>query len=153
MAAASRYAVDTSRRPARRPSDYADAVEAAIAAAVATPAVAAEPPPAPEALAAAPHDEIDEPEPVSAAPNIPTRASVAKQATIANALDLGDINLIGVYGAPKDRRALVRLSTGRYVKVQVGDRLDGGKVAAIGDGQLSYVKNGRTIVLKMIKES
>lgn len=153
MAAASRYAVDTSRRPARRPSDYADAVEAAIAAAVATPAVAAEPPPAPEALAAAPHDEIDEPEPVSAAPSIPTRASVAKQATIANVLDLGDINLIGVYGAPKDRRALVRLSTGRYVKVQVGDRLDGGKVAAIGDGQLSYVKNGRTIVLKMIKES
>jgi len=33
----------------------------------------------------------------------------------------------------------------------VGDRFDGGKVAAIGDGQLTYVKNGKTIVLKMVK--
>ena len=52
-----------------------------------------------------------------------------------------------------NRRALVRMPTGRLVKVQVGDRLDGGRVAAIGDNELSYVKKGRTYVLKMIRDS
>ena len=47
--------------------------------------------------------------------------------------------------------ALVRMPSGKYVKVKVGDRLDGGQVAAISDNQLSYVKNGKTLVLKMIK--
>lgn len=83
------------------------------------------------------------------APRIPSSASVAKQATIDNALNLREINLIGVYGSASGRRALVRLASGRYVKVEVGDRLDGGKVAAIGDDSLSYVKSGRTIILDM----
>lgn len=84
-------------------------------------------------------------------PSIPTTASVARQATIQNAINLKKINLIGVYGTSSNRRALVRLSSGRYKKVQVGDRLDGGKVAAIGDGELRYVKSGKNITLKMPK--
>lgn len=82
-------------------------------------------------------------------PSIPSTANVARQATVKNALNLRRINLIGVYGKPSNRRALVRLSNGRYQKVQVGDRLDGGRVAAIGDNELRYSKNGRNVVLGM----
>ncbi len=163
-----KLAVAQSRRPADRPSDVSKAVESALAAAVAEPepaaavtpvvALAPEPAPAPivpqvdteAAVAEASSVEIDEPEPVSAAPGIPTRASVAKQATYANAIDLGKVNLIGIMGSSSDRRALIRTSNGRYVRVKVGDRFDGGRVASIGNGQLTYVKGGRTIVLKML---
>lgn len=82
-----------------------------------------------------------------APPSIPTRASVAKTATSTNAIKLNDVNLIGVYGGTNDRRALVRLASGRYVKVEVGDRVDGGRVAAIGSNSLSYVKSGRNVTL------
>lgn len=85
----------------------------------------------------------------SVAPRIPTTASVARQATLRNAINLKKVNLIGVYGKPSDRRALVRLASGRYQKVKVGDRIDGGKVAAIGDSELRYVKSGRNVVLKL----
>jgi hypothetical protein len=37
------------------------------------------------------------------------------------------------------------------VKVKIGDRLDGEQVAAIADSELSYVKNGKTYVLKILK--
>ena len=82
-------------------------------------------------------------------PKIPSKNSVAKQATVKNAINLRQVNLIGVYGKPSSRRALVRLSNGRYKKVVVGDRIDGGKVSAIGDSELRYVKRGRNVVLKM----
>jgi type IV pilus biogenesis protein PilP len=84
-----------------------------------------------------------------AAPTLPTSASVARQATVENAIRLNRINLIGVYGSASNRRALVRLANGRYVKVEVGDRLDGGQVAAIGRDALRYVKRGRNIVLEL----
>jgi len=86
---------------------------------------------------------------VDTGPVLPTRASVAKQATIKNAINLGTINLIGVSGTPNARRALLRLSSGRFVRVKIGDRVDGGKVAAIGIDSLSYVKSGRNRVLKV----
>jgi hypothetical protein len=35
--------------------------------------------------------------------------------------------------------------------VSVGDKLDGGKVAAIGDTELRYVKSGQNVVLKLPK--
>ncbi|MEO1454208.1 MAG: hypothetical protein AAFV31_10330 [Pseudomonadota bacterium] len=82
-----------------------------------------------------------------AQPSIPTTASVARQATIENALNLRRVNLIGVYGSDSDRRALIRLSSGRYVKVRVGDRVDGGQVAAIGDQELRLIKGGRDVTL------
>ena len=59
------------------------------------------------------------------------------------------MNLIGVYGTPSNRRALVRLPSGRYKKVQVGDTIDGGRVSAIGDSELRYQKGGRNLVLKI----
>ncbi|CUH69658.1 hypothetical protein TL5118_03628 [Thalassovita autumnalis] len=82
-------------------------------------------------------------------PQLPTSASVARQATVKNQLNLRKINLIGVSGQPSNRSALVRLASGRYKKVSVGDRLDGGRVASISEGELRYTKSGRTITLKM----
>lgn len=89
--------------------------------------------------------------PRSVSPKIPTKATVARQATVKNAINLRRINLIGVYGKPSSRRALVRLASGRYKKVKVGDRIDGGRVAAIGDNALRYTKGGRSITLQMPK--
>jgi hypothetical protein len=172
---ASKLAVASSRQPALRPAAIvkvaaaaaaakaaastvqASAVEAALAEAQTTPEPAPEPQPQAQAQAEPAPDptaDVEEPELNSdGVPNMPTTRTVAKKATIANALDLGDINLIGVFGSSSNRRALVRMPTGRLVKVQVGDRLDGGRVAAIGDNELSYVKKGRTYVLKMIRDS
>jgi hypothetical protein len=87
------------------------------------------------------------PKPASLASN----ASVAQKATLVKALNLRKVNLIGVYGTSSSRRALIRLSNGRYKKVEVGNRIDGGKVTAIGKEQLRYTKSGRNIVLKMPK--
>ncbi len=135
---ATEQAVLASLAPLPRPSDFADVVAAARAA------------PAPRA--AAPQEDAEE-EPTrvaaaaSAAPAIPSATSVARQATVRNAINLREINLIGVYGTPSNRRALVRLPNGRYQKVTVGDRLDGGQVSAIGDSELRYQKGGRNLTL------
>lgn len=149
-------AIEVSRRPAPRPADMARAVEAAVAAAARLPEpepqpeVQPEPQPelaadiAPEMLAEA---ETDEPE--AAMPDVPTRASVAKQATMANVLNMSKLSLIGIYGTPSNRHAMVRQANGRYVKVSVGDRIDGGRVAAITDSELRYQKGGRMVVLEM----
>lgn len=87
--------------------------------------------------------------PQTVTPSIPSKASVTRQATLNNAINLQQVNLIGVYGTPSDRRALVRLPSGRYKKVQVGDSIDGGRVVAIGDSELRYQKKGRNLTLKI----
>lgn len=87
--------------------------------------------------------------PRTVSPAVPSSASVARSATVRNAINLGRINLIGVYGTPNNRRALVRLANGKYQKVKVGDRLDGGRVAAIGDDELRYTKGSRNLTLDM----
>ena len=79
----------------------------------------------------------------------PSSANVARQATIEDAIRLNRLNLVGVYGVPSDRRALVRLPSGRYVKVKVGDRVDGGTVAAISESELRYRKGSKTYALTM----
>lgn len=122
QAEADETALAESLLPASRPEGFAAAVEDAVAAAQA---------------------------PATIQPDIPTSASVARRATVESVINLGEMNLIGVYGPSSERRALVRLSSGRYLKVQVGDRLDGGRVAAISENALRYVKNGRNIVMEM----
>ena len=92
-------------------------------------------------------DEIAAAAPAPSQPNIPTRAEVAREATIDNAIRLNRLNLIGVYGSDSSRRALLRLPSGRYVKVKVGDRVDGGQVSAISDSQLRYTKGGQDVTL------
>ncbi|HAV07547.1 MAG TPA: hypothetical protein DEF12_01785 [Rhodobacteraceae bacterium] len=87
--------------------------------------------------------------PKAVQPKVPSQANVAKAATEKNVLNLSQVNLIGVYGTPQSRRALVRLANGRFQKVKVGDRVDGGRVVAISDAELRYQKGGRNVVLKM----
>ena len=149
--------VAISMRPAARPNDFTSAVEAAVAAAVREPAPVEEAAPVEVAAAAAPEAkpeetaDLDEPEPAKVAPSIPTKASVAKQATYANAINLSKINLIGTYGTDSRRYALVRQANGKYKKVKVGDKIDGGTVKAITDTEVRYQKGGRLISLKMPK--
>lgn len=147
--------VAISMRPASRPRDFSAAVEAAVAAAVREPAPVEKAAPT-EVAAAAPEAkpeeiaELDEPE-AKVAPSIPTKASVAKQATYANAINLSKINLIGTYGTDSRRYALVRQANGKYKKVKVGDKIDGGTVKAITDTEVRYQKGGRLVSLKMPK--
>lgn len=129
LAGATSSAVAASPRPDKRPSNF-------------------------ESIVARAEDNSDGSVAVSAAavapqPSIPTSASVADQATIDGALNLRRINLIGVYGASNARRALVRLPSGRFVKVSVGDRLDGGKVTSISTNKLVYQKGGRNHTLEV----
>ena len=162
--AANPSVVAISRRPAARPRDFSRAVEAAVAAAIRAPAPEPEPAPEPAPKKTAKKDpapdikpdeqsEIDVPEVAvsSAAPKIPTKASVAKSATYVNALNLSKINLIGVYGTQSKRYALIRQANGKYKKVKVGDRIDGGQVKAITQNEVRYQKGGRLIILKMPK--
>ncbi len=79
----------------------------------------------------------------------PTSVAVGDRATVENALTLRGVSLIGVYGEAGDRRALVRLASGRYLKVEVGSKLDGGNITAIDKDKVYYVKRGQTYVLKM----
>ncbi|PRX35112.1 type IV pilus biogenesis protein PilP [Meinhardsimonia xiamenensis] len=122
-------AVAASVVPQARPGDFARIVEEARARLTVAP-------PAPDV---APPDT----------PSVPTRASVAREATLEDAINLRRVNLIGVFGTPSNRRALVRLPSGRLVKVKVGDSLDGGRVAAIDDDAIVYVKGGRTLTLRV----
>ena len=82
-------------------------------------------------------------------PDVPSSPRVTKKATIQNVLNLRRTNLIGVYGNSKSRRALVRLSNGKRLMVTVGATIDGGKVAAIGESELRYIKSGKNITLKV----
>lgn len=135
---ATAQAIATSLKPLARPRNFASTVDSTRQAQQA-------PQQAPQQVAAAATLAPQR----NAAPQIPSSASVAQQATVRGAINLRQVNLIGVYGQPSNRRALVRLSNGRYQKVQVGDRLDGGQVRAIGESELSYVKGNRAIVLSM----
>jgi hypothetical protein len=149
LASATPQAVAVARRPDARPANFARAVQqqtdrldraTAAAQEQSAPASLGTPEEATEA------EEI-EVAAVQPSGNVPR--SVSEAATMENVMSLREINLIGVYGTPNDRRALVRLENGRYVRVSVGDSLDGGQVAAISDNSLNYVRRGNTITLEI----
>jgi hypothetical protein len=138
-------AVLTSFQPAKRPKDFDDTVEKAriqiaLAIAAANPKT--------KKNSGGKKTGVSN---VDVAPILPSRASVSKTATIKNAISLSKVSLIGVYGTPSKRAALLRLPSGRFVRVKVGDRVDGGRVAGINVSSLSYVKKGRNRVLKVPK--
>ncbi len=142
-------AVAISRKPQARPQDMTKAVNAAIAAALQQPEPEVQ---GSSDTADTGHVEAADQEPevtASTSPKIPTKASVAKNATFKNAINLSKPNLIGVYGTKSQRYALVRQANGRYKKVKVGDSFDGGKIAAITTSELRYNKGGRIVILEM----
>ncbi len=93
-----------------------------------------------------------EPRSVAAAvttPRIPSNSSVAREATVRGAINLRELNLIGISGSSRNREALVRLPSGRLKKLKVGDSIDGGRVTAIDEQRLLYQKRGRNHTLRM----
>lgn len=147
LAGATRSAVPRSMRPDSRPRNFATVVSRARERVAPTTV--------PRTQGGVPRQEEEadnEPEVASAAaarPTGPTPGGVAGAATEQNAINLREVNLIGVYGRPSDRRALIRLANGRYLRVSIGDRLEGGQVTAIGDDALNYVVRGRTYLLRV----
>ncbi|XDA96863.1 hypothetical protein AB1M95_12075 [Sulfitobacter sp. LCG007] len=151
-ATATRLAAPVSIRPGERPDGFASLVDSTRARSQ----VQAETREQVEAEAAADQQEAPVRQaaavvPRNVTPNIPSSATVSRSATVKNAISLRETSLIGVYGKPSARRALIRLSNGRYQKVKVGDRIDGGRVSAIGDNELMYRKGSRNVVLRMPK--
>lgn len=149
VSSATARAVATALVPKSRPASLPTETRSSASASIGIPSKAAAPAPAAPAPAATPDQEIDEPEPTKVAPSLPSSASVARQATVDRAINLRNLNLIGVYGSASNRRALIRLPNGRYKKVKVGDSIEGGKVIAIGDSELRYSKGGRNMTLKL----
>jgi hypothetical protein len=134
-------AVASSVRPATRPSGLAETAAALLAERATA-----------RLVAAATEIEDEAPESATLAipqNNQPVPGGVARAATMEDAIRLREINLIGVYGRSSEPRALVRLSNGRFVRVEIGSELDGGQVVAIGDDLLNYVKRGRTYVITL----
>jgi hypothetical protein len=140
IAGATQQAVAASQRPELRPLNFASLVASARARQETQQAAA---------VAAATAAPVQAAAPVAPQNYAPVPGGVARAATQEGVLPLREINLIGVYGRANARRALVRLSNGRYVRVEVGSALDGGQVTAIGEGALNYVKRGRTFALAL----
>ncbi|MEL7212675.1 MAG: hypothetical protein AAGK92_08440 [Pseudomonadota bacterium] len=132
FATGTRLAAAVSRKPQSRPRNFARIVERART---------QEPAETARVVASV--------APRTVRPSGPVPTTVSRAATMENAINLRRINLIGVFGKPTSRSALVRMRNGRFKKVKVGDRIDGGRVAAIGESELRYVKSGRNLTLKM----
>jgi type IV pilus biogenesis protein PilP len=135
--------VAISPTPPARPADIDTGIDDAVSVALnqdvaaVQPTGEPEPEPQPEVQAEAP------------APTLPTNASVAKQATEKNAMSAKKVVLLGVFGTPTSRYAMIRLPSGRVKKVKVGDTVDGGRIAAITADSVKYQKGNRIITLTL----
>jgi len=118
----------SSPKPQARPADIGAGVDAAVAV----------------ALNQAPNDQAEAP-----APSLPSNASVAKQATEKIALSANRVALLAVFGTSTRRYAMVRLAGGRVKKVEVGDTIDGGRIAGITADTVQYQKGGRIVTLSL----
>ncbi|MEL6424225.1 MAG: hypothetical protein AAFV09_07810 [Pseudomonadota bacterium] len=64
-------------------------------------------------------------------------------------LDVTQISLIGVFGTPQSRRALLRLSTGDFVRVSQGGSVNGWQVIAISPSSIRLSRGGEVQVLDL----
>jgi len=62
-----------------------------------------------------------------------TTSIAAELATERGALQLHELQLVGLVGTPQDRRALLRRASGQIDMVRVGDTVRQGTVVAIDD--------------------
>ncbi len=75
---------------------------------------------------------------------------VAKQATSKGVLkQRARLTLLGVMGSKKTPRALLMTTSGRTLRVKLGDNTPGGKVAAIGEDSIVLQSGGRNTTLKI----
>lgn len=84
--------------------------------------------------------------------SLPTSASVARSATIENAINLRKTNLLGIFGTADNRTALIRLSGGRNIRVQLGQSFSGWTVVAITENTVRIRKRSREEILRMPAE-
>ena len=82
-------------------------------------------------------------------PSFPRRASVANNATISNIIELNRTNLIGIFGTENNAIALIRLASGRVIKVKVGDRFDGWKVLTIYKDKIELANGKKQETLRL----
>ncbi|MDB3962699.1 hypothetical protein N9427_05945 [Paracoccaceae bacterium] len=94
-------------------------------------------------------DEGDEANVDSPIADEPSSARVSERATLEKGLNLRKVNLLGTYRFGNSRKALILMPNGSKRMVKVGDRLDGGQVAAIEEEELRYIKSGLNIILSM----
>ena len=94
-------------------------------------------------------DEGDEANVDSPVADEPSSARVSERATLEKGLNLRKVNLLGTYRFGNSRKALILMPNGSKRMVKVGDRLDGGQVAAIDEEELRYIKSGLNIILSM----
>jgi hypothetical protein len=85
----------------------------------------------------------------SAALNIPSNARVARVATLTDAIDLGDLALVGIFGKSSSRYAMLRTSQGKITKVQTGQKVSGWTVSAIAEDGVRIQKRSKTRVLRL----
>lgn len=129
----------TTKRPKTRPRNFASKVSRSKKAAVASVKTEEK-----QTAALTPRSARG-----TAKASAPTAANVQKQATERSTFSKKRLSLVGVYGKASNRRALVRLPSGRYVKVKTGQRVSGWKVSAIGENSVRMRKGSRDQVLRM----
>lgn len=149
LAAATRQAVSISKRAQQRPRGFEAIVQAARATPQAAPSAQVQTASASTASVAARASGPAVARSSRVNPTGPVSGRVARAATENNAIALGNVALVGVFGTSSNRRALVRMPNGRFKKVSIGDRVDGGRVAAIDGNSLRYTKGGRSVTLQM----
>ena len=123
----------TSPKPQARPADMNSGADDAVAVALNQASLSDQP----------------APQTASPAPSLPSNASVAQQATEKNVLDANRLALLAVFGTPTSRYAMIRLAGGRVKKVQVGDLIDGGRIAGITADTIQYQKGTRIVTLSL----
>ena len=134
------FALASSPIPPARPADVSKGIDDALAVALNQ---------APTEDQLAPELPVAEPEVETLAPTVPTNASVAKQATEVNALKTNRVALLGIFGTQANRYAMIRMMSGQVKKVQMGDSVEGGRIAGITSDALKYQKGNRVITLSM----
>lgn len=93
----------------------------------------------PSAVTSQPTPRTSSPE-ATIEPSIPSPVNVQTEATEQNVLDLSVTNVIGIYGSPSNRSALIRFPDNSYSKVTVDDSLDNGlKVENIGETSITLI--------------
>jgi len=94
-------------------------------------------------------EEGDEASVTGTISNAATKKSIVKLATQKDAINKRKLNVLSIYSRGSEKRAIVLFPTGQTKLVKVGDRLDGGRVAAIGTTEIRYIKGGNNLVLKI----
>lgn len=64
-------------------------------------------------------------------------------------LNLDHYNLIGVFGPPENREALLLIPNGRLKRLKVGSRFARGRVISIGKNEMIYIRDNKNYVLRM----